>query len=281
MNNMKRLYLLPILALCLAACQQLPSNEIVNPLEAEEVSVTFAPVRVPQEAMDEQSIADICTSLDVWFICEGETIDVHQASTDAGFGTVSLSLNKTKTYTMYAVAHKATGAATLADNIISFPDDKVTHTLYATSTFSPASTTTINAEMQRIVAQFRFTTTDAVPDDVTKMRFTLGSVFDRWNVTTGGTHQLDRVVTFENFSKNQDGTATFVVYVIVTNVETQHDVMVEALGTNDAVIESRTFEDVSLRNGYKTSYSGTFFVTTPMQISFSVADWNAFDTVNF
>ena len=272
---------MPILALCLAACQQLPSNEIVNPLEAEEVSVTFAPVRVPQEAMDEQSIADICTRLDVWFICEGETIDVHQASTDAGFGTVILSLNKTKTYTMYAVAHKATCAATLADNIISFPDDKVTHTLYATSTFSPASTTTINAEMQRIVAKFRFTTTDAVPDDVTQMRFTLGSVVDRWNVTIGGTHQLDRVATFENFSKNQDGTATFVVYAIVTNAETQHDVTVEALGTNDAVIESRTFEDVSLRNGYKTSYSGTFFVTTPMQISFTVADWNTFDVVNF
>ena len=278
MNDMKRLFFLPIVALIFAACQQ---PEIIIPEDEDMFTVNFAPARAPQQTMDAQSIAEICTRLDVWFICESETIDVHQASTDAGFGTVSLSLNKTKTYTMYAVAHKATGAATLADNIISWPDDNVTHTLYATSTFSPASTTTINAEMQRIVAQFRFTTTDAVPDDVTKMRFTLGSVFDRWNVSTGGTHQLDRVVTFENFSKNQDGTATFVVYAIVTNAETQHDVTVKALGTNDAVIESRTFEDVSLRNGYKTSYSGTFFVTTPMQINFTVADWNTFDTVNF
>ena len=275
---MKKILLLAAAAM-LVGCITDPN--VINPQDQEDVNIFFAPARSPQQTMDAQSIAEICTRLDVWFICEGETIDVHQASTDAGFGTVILSLNKTKTYTMYAVAHKATGAATLADNIISFPDDKVTHTLYATSTFSPASTTTINAEMQRIVAQFRFATTDAVPDDVTKMRFTIGSVFDRWNVTTGGTHQLDRVVTFDNFSRANDGTASFIVYAIVTNAETQHDVTVEALGTNDAVIESRTFEDVSLRNGYKTSYSGTFFVTTPMQISFTVADWNTFDVVNF
>ena len=275
---MKKILLLAAAAM-LVGCITDPN--VIPPEDQEDVNIFLAPSRAPAQTETTYTLSDFCTHLDVWFICEGETIDIHQASTDAGFGTVSLSLNKTKTYTMYAVAHKATGAATLADNIISFPDDKVTHTLYATSTFSPATTTTINAEMQRIVAQFRFTTTDAVPDDVTAMRFTLGSVFDRWNVSTGGTHQLDRVVTFDNFSKNQDGTATFIVYAIVTDAETQHDVTVEALGTNDAVIESRTFEDVSLRNGYKTSYSGTFFVTTPMQISFTVADWNAFDTVNF
>jgi hypothetical protein len=56
---------------------------------------------------------------------------------------------------------------------------------------------------------------------------------------------------------------------------------VEALDENDAVIQSRVFENVPLRNGYKTNYRGTFFIDTPMSMSFTVNDWNEYDTVDF
>ena len=131
--------------------------------------------------------------------------------------------------------------------------------------------------MNRIVADFRLEITDDFPDAVKKLRFTLNGVFDRLNVSTGGTHQLDRVSTI-----NYGGTsAIFNVYAIVTDVQTTHDILVEALDENDGVVQSRTFAAVPLRNGYKTNYRGTFFIDTPMSMSFTVNDWNEYDTVDF
>ena len=249
--------------------------------ETTEVTMTFSPYDVEPMTRTATSIAEVVTRLDVWLVEGDNVIDIHQSSSDDGFGAVNITLNKTKTYTLYAVAHKAAGAATLADGVISFPDDKVTHSMYYTQTFSPATTTNINALMNRIVAQFQFNTTDAVPAEVTKMQITIASVFDRWNTASGGTHQLDRVSTFQNFSTKNDGTVTFNIYAIVTDAQTTHNITVEAYDSNDQQIQSRTFTDVPLRNGYRTTYTGVYFIDTPTAAAFTVGDWNAYDVVEF
>ena len=109
------------------------------------------------------------------------------------------------------------------------------------------------------------------------MQFTITNVFDRWNVSSGGTHNLDRtsIVTYNGTN------STFIVYAIVTDAATTHDITVTALDENDQEVQTRTFADVPLRNGYKTSYRGTFFIDTPMTMSFTVGDWNEYDTVDF
>ena len=249
--------------------------------ETAEVTMTFSPYDVEPMTRTATSIAEVVTRLDVWLVEGDNVIDIHQSSSDDGFGSVNVTLNNTKTYTLYAVGHKAAGAATLADGVISFPDDKVTHSMYYTQTFSPATTTNINALMNRIVAQFQFNTTDAVPAEVTKMQITIASVFDRWNTASGGTHQLDRVSTFQNFSTKNDGTVTFNIYAIVTDAQTTHNITVEAYDSNDQQIQSRTFTDVPLRNGYRTTYTGVYFIDTPTAAAFTVGDWNAYDVVEF
>ena len=223
------------------------------------------------------SIAAVTTHLDVWFYEGGSEVEaVHQSSTDDGFGTVSITLDKTKTYTLYAVAHKADGA-TLSDGVIAFTDDKVTHSMFYTTTFSPRTTTNLNCEMTRIVADFRLEITDDIPAECKSFRFTVAGIFDRWNVSMGGTHQLDRVSTI-----SYGGTsAIFNVYAIVTDAQTTHDITVSALDDNGQEVQTRTFADVPLRNGYKTNYRGTFFIDTPMSMSFTVNDWNEYDTVEF
>ena len=131
--------------------------------------------------------------------------------------------------------------------------------------------------MNRIVADFRLEITDDIPDAVKKLRFTISNVYDRWNVTTGATHQLDRVSTI-----SYGGTSSiFNVYAITTDAQTLHTVTVEALDENDDVVQSRTFADVPLRNGYKTNYRGTFFIDTPVMGSFTVNDWSEYDVVEF
>ena len=268
----------------LTACEKSNEENVVNGSDVENqtavVSLTFSPyemsaMNAPRRAAT--SISSVVNHLDVWLYESGnEFTSFHQSSSDSDFGSLSVTLDKTKTYNLYAVGHKADGAS-LADGVISFTDDKVTHAMYYTTTFSPATTTSLNCLMTRIVADFRLEITDDIPAECKSFRFTVSNVFDRWNVTTGGTHQLDRVSTI-----SYGGTSSiFNVYAIVTDAQTTHDITVTALDENDQEVQTRTFTNVPLRNGYKTNYRGTFFIDTPMTMSFTVNDWNEYETVDF
>ena len=262
-----------------ALCGCSSDNEGQRVAEPIEVMLTFSPYTMEAMTRTATSIASIVTHLDVW-ITDGTTeVSAHQTNTDDGFGTVSMTLDKTKTYTLYAVAHKADGA-TLSDGVISFTDDKVTHAMYYSITFSPATTTSLSCVMNRIVADFRLDITDDVPAAVKKLRFTITDIYDRWNVSTGGTHKLDRVSTI-----SYGGTsAIFNVYAITTDAQTLHTVTVEALDADGNALvpaQMKTFENVPLRNGYKTTYRGAFFTEENITMTFTVDDWNEYDTVNF
>ena len=269
---MKRKFVF-FLAAMLAACS---NEETPTAPEPTDVLITFSPYTMDAMTRTAVSISDVVNHLNVWLVSGGDVIALQQTISDAGFGTITAALDKTKTYTLYAVGHKADGA-TLSDGVISFTDDKVTHSMFYTTTFSPATTTSLSCLMTRIVADFRLEITDDIPTSVVKFRFTIASVFDRWNVSTGGTHQLNRVSTI-----NCNGTSTiFNVYAIVTDSQTTHDILVEALDENDQEVQTRTFTDVPLRNGYKTNYRGTFFVDSQFTSSFTVNDWNEYETVDF
>lgn len=258
------------------ACSNDATERVTEP-EPTEVTMTFSPYEVSEMTRAVTSISTVVTHLDVWIYESGtEVTAVHQTSTTDGFGTITATLDKTKTYTLYAVGHRADGA-TLTDGVIAFTDDKVTHSMYYTTTFSPATTTSLSCEMTRIVADFRMEITDDIPASCKSFRFTVNGIFDRWSISTGGTHSLDRVSTV-----SYGGTSpVFNVYAIVTNVQTTHDITVDALDANNDVIQTRMFADVPLRNGYKTNYRGTFFIDTPSSTSFTIGDWNEYDTVNF
>ena len=58
-------------------------------------------------------------------------------------------------------------------------------------------------------------------------------------------------------------------------------VTVTALDENDQEVQMRTFTNVPLRNGYKTTYRGTFFIDTPVTSGFTVNEWNEYDVVDF
>ena len=279
---MKKLLFMALAALWLVGCSE-QSEQTEQSDELTKVSLSFSPYE--QSAMARttraaSSIAGIVTHLDVWITDGTTTQDIHQTSSDADFGSLSVTLNKTKTYTIYAIGHKADGA-TLSDGVISFTNDKVTHAMFYTTTFTPSETTSLSCLMTRIVSQFSFSTTDQVPANVTKMSLTVNDVYDRWNVSTGATHSLNRTSTFENFSKKADGTVTFNIFSIVTDAQTTHDITVTAYDAQDNIVQTRTFTAVPLRNGYKTSYRGIYFTDTPTAATFTVDDWNEYDEVTF
>ena len=265
-----------------------------SPAEETEVTLTFSPYQM--EAMSRvsggsavgttraaTSIATIVTHLDVWIYESGaEATAVHQTTNDADFGTVAVTLDKTKTYTLYSIGHKAEGAASLTNGVIAFPNEKVTHAMFYTTTFTPATATSLSCLMERIVGLFKLTTTDAVPDDVTKVEFALGSTPTRWNVAGYGVNPQERTVSFNNITTFSDGTVSFLIYIIAdANEATNYTITATAYRSDNSVKQTRTFENVPIRNGYRTTYQGSFFIDTPMTMTFTVDDWQDYDTVNF
>lgn len=281
---MKKNLFFALAAVLLAACSESENPEPLtqNP-EPTTVTLTFSPYEMSAMTRAATSIASICTHLDVWITEGTNTTEVHQTSIDASFGTVSVSLNRLKTYTLVAVAHKANGAATLTNNIIAFPDDKVPHSMIYKTTFSPGTTTSLSCLMTRIVGQFVFQIADEVPDDARHMRFNFGEVNNRWNISTNvSTNAAERISTFENFSRTAEG-ASFTLYIMPGNLTDtdEVDVTVTATYANGDEYESKTFTGVPIKAGYRTTYHGQFFTTEAVEGAFTVEDWTAFDVVEY
>ena len=159
------------------------------------------------------------------------------------------------------------------------------HVAYAEHTFKPDTISgPLAVDMNRIVGMFKFATTDAIPESVYTMRFCIKQSPQQFNTSMlTGTAAADRTVEFSGFSRKNDGTAAFTLYVLPDDLTAQHayDVEVTALDAQGATIESRTFSDVPIRTNYRTSYQGTFFVSKSASFSFTIGDWNDFDPVNF
>ena len=254
---------------------------VADTTEIETVTIYFAP-QYEVAPMTRAAISDAASRLDVW-IYEGDTelTAVHQTASDVGFGSVSLSLNKLKTYTLYALAHKATTACTLADGIISFPDDKPKESFFYTTTFSPSTTTNINAEMQRITGKFTLQTTDAVPDDVDHVQFIIRNTALRYGVDGTLSNITDRTVDFPNITRKADNTCSFSFNILASDAVADFEITATAYASDNSVIETKTFSDVPIRNSYRTTYTGAFFTTSAFSMTFTCADWQDYDTVTF
>lgn len=268
--------LLMVAVAALTACTNGGAGEVLNN-ETAEVQMTFSPYDV--EPMTRAAVADYTTRLDVW-LYEGDTEvqAVHQQSMDEGFASLSVQLERAKTYTVYAVAHKAAGAATLSDGVVSWPDDKVTHSFFYSQTFSPATTTTLNCMMERIVGNFRLEITDAVPEGVVKIAINMGESPTRWDVAGYGVNDVERVSTFTTAT---GATPTLSVFLLAGGEEEKRDITVTAYDGEDAVVQQRVFEDVPIRAGYRSTYRGAFFTEADEVMIFTVNDWMDYETVDF
>lgn len=267
-------------ALTLAACTKEES-----PDTTETVVISFTPYQVsPMKATS--SVSTVCSRLDIYIVEQGstDTLRIHQERTaTTNFGSATVTLKTNKTYNLIAVAHNSTDTCTLNNGIVSFSGDIIKQTLIADTTFSPGDGLSLNVVMQRIVGMFKMRVTDAIPSDVTGFQFTISPSGRKFDITTmQSTDPAIRTHTISNTSTDNNGVATYNVYIMaddMTNVK-YVDVEVEALcPTNDG--EVRQFAQVPIKNGYVTTYSGTFFITFGMDFSFSVGDWNEYGSFTF
>lgn len=267
----------------LTACTNDGAGEVMND-ETAEVRMTFSPYEVEPmtraDGVTRAAVSDYATRLDVW-IYDGDTEvqTVHQQSTDEGFASLSVRLEKENTYTVYAVAHKAAGAATLSNGVVAWPDDKVTHSFFYSQTFNPATTTTMECLMERIVGNFRLEVTDKVPDGVARLTVDMGMSPTRWDVGGFGTNAVSRVSSFQ---MTAGSSPTVSVFIIADGEEAEsYDITVTAYDSEDAVVQHRVFSDVPIRAGYRSTYRGAFFTSGVVTMTFTTNDWMDYETVDF
>lgn len=297
---MKQLFAFAVLALVCAACTNDPGNgmeSVTN--EQQRVTISFAP-SVTTEPMGAKAmtraavpVSSVVNRLDVWLF-EGDSAkaltqttpvaESHQTKGDDGFGSLSLMLDKNKTYTLYAIGHKESAPATLAKGVVSFPDTKRLQTLYFSTSFSPATTTTLSCMMHRAVGMFRVVFTDDIPTEVKKIAITATDVPSQWSFpeVAGITPTPEYNVTWTNWKSDTDGTTAFSIYILGGNEEQHYDITVSAYDTDDNLLKQHAFASVPIRNNWRSTYRGRFFLDTSFSTSFMFDDaWNEYDEVEY
>lgn len=291
---MKKTFLI-ILAIvgimALISCNKNAVNPINNPVSSdtgiEMVSFHFEPYNI-EPIRDASSIGDYCNHLDV-YIYESDDLEtpvssIHQVlNNNSSFGTVIAPLQTNKTYTMYAIAHKCNGEAVVTDGVVLFPEGKTTHSFFYKETFTPTLNSSKTCTMERIVGMFKMTTTDAVPSEVSQFVFVIDLIGTAWNVEGYSENKIERTVTFNSFNLNSGGTVTFNLYLIADEQDETNEVNITTYtyGADEQLVQERYFENVPIKNGWMTTYTGNFFVSFDMNITFLAEAWNEFDPVNF
>ncbi len=288
---MKQYFSLAVAATMLTACtNEYTSYTDVVENEKAKVMISFAPEVMTRATVP---VGDVVNRLDVW-IFEGDATaavgqteamaESHQVKGDDGFGSLSVTLDKNRTYTLYAVGHKESAATSISGGVVSFPDTKKLQTLYCTTTFTPSTTTTLACVMKRAVGAFRIVFNDEAPEDVKKISISTTQTPTQWSfpLLAGVTPSDSYTVEWTKWSKDKDGILYFTVYVLGSDTEAQHDFVVTAYGEDSSVLKSRTFTSVPIRNNYMITYRGSFFLDTPFSSTFTVDDeWQTYDDVEY
>lgn len=287
---MKKITLLLALAACLSACKK----DVVKPSASapdgdpdnSTVEIRFTPYQV--SPMKQNPVSTICSKLDVYIVdvSTGDTLRFHQDknSMGANFGSITTTLQTNKTYHLYAMGHNTTDTCTFSNGIFSFPDNKIKATVYADTTFSPSDGLLLSVEMHHIVGMFKMRVADQMPGDVTKFTFEINSAGCKWDAAQ--MQSADRGIrlhTINGTSQGSDGYVTYNVYVMGDNMEDvlYVDITATARTASDQAVETRHFNQVPIRDGYVTTYTGTFFVTFDMAFSFLVSEWSNGDSFTY
>ena len=172
------------LALLMTACEKpiLSEEDIVSTQDANVIlhftQYETSPLTPLQRARGTRAATDItelCSRLNIAiFDADGTKVKtVAQKESDAGYGTVALTL-AAGTYQLVVIAHNGEGSATITSTEkVTFPNNKVTDTFYYFGDLVVTSEVqSYDLTLTRAVAMFRLVLTDdEMPASVAKLKF--------------------------------------------------------------------------------------------------------------
>lgn len=254
-----------------AACEKPVIDDTTGKVDPTEANVIIKFHQYEQEAFSAggTDIANTRAATDITNLCsrinlavfdsEGTKVKtVTQKETDAGYGTVALSLAE-GTYELVVIAHNGEGAATITStDKVTFYNNKITDTFYYYGNLVVgAEKKNYDLELTRAVAMFRMVLTDEnIPASVTKFKFYYLGGSSTFSPKDGYGCVASKQTEIRAVAANG-------VYEIYTMPHTEEDMLtkltVTAQDANDNTVSERVFENIPIVRNQVTKYTGSFF----------------------
>ena len=146
---------------------------------------------------------------------------------------------------------------------ISWEDNYVPNTFlyYGELTLNEDTEPTKEITLKHVVAAFHLTAEDAIPAELTKMRFVSTEGGTVLNATTGfaleNTGRTSEIAVPSTYKGKQK--VPFTTYYFLPMEQVTSDFTIQALDKNDAVLNEKHFKSVPLRINYLTEWTGKAF----------------------
>ena len=262
---MKRFMMALSAALMLTACGE---HEMTGELTAEMIpadsmkskTITFTFGEISQRSMTRATLSELNLT-DLWiFDYAGDELKqtIHQASTDAAFGSASLSLDYGE-HTFYFVASRGIDPVidTEAKTIVW---GSVRDTFHASLSIDvkPSSATSQAVTLSRCVGRLRITATDVVPENAAKLTITPSMWYYGLNYQTGEAVGSSTSPIVVNIPSSYVGTQNLVTscYTVSGSSAWQTNITVSLIASDESSLGSVTIPDVPIKRNHITSYSG-------------------------
>ena len=256
---------LSLLTLCLSSCNRTdgeePATAKVNvawadTLDKKTVTFDFTGLRASTRA----TLTEL-TMNDLWiFDYVGAELkqSVHQTSTDATFGTPSLSLDYGN-HTFYFVASRGSDPVVDTDaKTITWGSVRDTFHGSLSLDVQPNSGSSQSVSLSRCVGRLRVSATDVVPEGAVKLVVSPSSWYYGLNYQSGEGVADSPTPLAVNIPNSYIGTQNLVAsfYTISSASPWQTDVTVALVGSDESTIGSITISDVPIQRNHVTSYAG-------------------------
>ena len=208
------------------------------------------------------------------------------ATTYTTFGEFECQL-PSGTYTMVAVARNlSTGDefSITSPTLAAYTSERARETFCCTQniTIVGNSPVDIKPAMQRVMAQFRLVTTDALPSNVATIRTTYAAGSKSFNPTTGLAIDDSGFVVTNSAKATSAGKLDVYSILFLASDEETIDVTIEALDADQKVLLTKTLSNVHFRRNQVTKATGNLFTPGTSTLAFTLdTAWLSEEVVEF
>lgn len=263
---------LSLLTMCMTSCSRddgdggyaaldismkIPSDTIKNHTT---ITFDFGSNAFALHAMTRASLSEL-TMTDLWiFDYMGEELKqtIHQASTDTGFGTPTLSLEYGD-HTFYFVASRGSDPVVDTDaKTITWGSVRDTFHGSLAMNVQPNSGSSQSVSLSRCVGRLRVSATDVIPDGAAKLVVSPSSWYYGLNYQSGDGVANASTPLAINIPASYIGTTNLVAsFYTISSASSWHtDMTVALVASDESTIGSVTISDVPIQRNHITSYAG-------------------------
>ena len=208
------------------------------------------------------------------------------ASTYTTFGEFECRL-PIGTYTMVAVARNRSDGdefTITSPTQAAYTTERARETFCNTQTIQVDGTTPVDVSpvMNRVMAMFWLTSTDAVPADVSRIRTTYTAGSKSFNPTTGFATDDDGFVVTNSAKPDKNGVLDIFSIVFLAADQETMDLTIDVLDANNTVLLTKHLKDVHFRRNQITKATGAVFTPDPTTLTFTLnTTWLPDEHYNF